>query len=331
MIRKILGKTKRFFTQDVSINEDKSPDSKTLNKLINKASPTRQIRSLSNKQLAKSDETLHYLNMVKNGMTVKTGEHEALTRIFTGQKMYVDTRDISVAPHLMMEGHWENGITRVFQDTVKEGDTVLDIGANFGYFGVVAGSQVGRSGKVLLVEANKHLVPYIEKSLSVNGLDSFSDVYNVAIGDKEGKLKLNILEGYMGSSSVLESSDEILEKFHTRIDKSEEVRATSVDILCRENGIKKVDVIKIDIEGYEDVAYGGMKNTVKNSPKLKIFLEFTGGSYTKPKDFFNRLSKDFKYISYIKEDSGLVSVDSYERLEELSAGDWAMILLTNEL
>lgn len=330
MIRSTGSKIKRYIAGDTSNNQANSKENKLLNRLVTKASVSRQINKKSDTQISKSDELLYYVNVVKNGMTVKTGEFEALTRIFTGQKMYVDTRDISVAPHLLMDGQWEMGITKVFQRIVKEGDTVLDIGANFGYFGVVAGAKVGNSGRVVLVEANKLLIPYINKSLSVNGLQSFSSVEHVAMGSTEGFLELNVLEGYMGSSSVVQGNYDNLAEFNTKVDHKEKVRSTSCDILCKELGIKKVDVIKIDIEGYEDVAYGGMRATIKKSPGLKIFLEFTGSSYKKPEDFFATIKKDFPFVYAISEDSGLTPVDTYSSLKKLSGDDWIMILLSKE-
>lgn len=330
MIRKVLGKAKRFVTNDASATALDSKENKLLQKLVGSITTTRQINDKASRQLTKSDEVLFYIDKVKNGMTVKTDEHEALTRIFTGQKMYVDTRDISVAPHLMMDGQWEMGISKIFQKHVNEGDVVLDIGANFGYFGVIAGAQTKSSGKVILVEANKLLVPYIEKSLSVNGLNGFSKVEHVAIGDKEGTLKLNVLDGYMGSSTVLKSSNATLKEFNTSLDHTETVRSTSIDILCKENKISAVNVIKIDIEGYEDVAYDGMKNTIKNSPDLKMFLEFTGSAYKKPAEFYKKIARDFEYIYAIDEDSNLTQVANYKQLDELAAGDWIMILLSKE-
>ncbi|HET6925213.1 MAG TPA: hypothetical protein VFH39_05275, partial [Candidatus Saccharimonadales bacterium] len=88
------------------------------------------------------DETLYFIHQIKNGMTVKTGEYEALTRLFTGQKMFVDTRDISLAPHLMFDGIWEEPLTKLILSALNENSVFLDVGANFGYFGLIAGTKI---------------------------------------------------------------------------------------------------------------------------------------------------------------------------------------------
>jgi hypothetical protein len=70
------------------------------------------------------------------------GDYTALTRTIYGHKMYVDTRDVSLAPHLLLDGYWEQWITNIFRELVKPGMTVVDVGANFGYYSVLAASLV---------------------------------------------------------------------------------------------------------------------------------------------------------------------------------------------
>ncbi len=289
---KLLSKIKSFFTQ--------TTNSKVENQL---------------------NDIAFYVNMIKNGMTVKIDEYTALTRIFTGQKIYVDTRDVSNAPHLMLEGYWEMEITNIIRRYVKEDTVFFDIGAHVGYFALVAGTQI-RSGKIHAFEANPELTPLIQKSMSVNGLDAIMKVNNVAIADKKGVLKLSRYADLWGSSTLHDVKD-------TRIDKTYAVSTITLDDYCKENDISHVDVIKMDIEGYEDKAYEGMQELIKNSPSLIMFMEYSDGNYTNSSDFYAKLQKDFAYIYYIAKDGNLQRLSNYEELKTKAGGDWAMIVLSH--
>ena len=71
---------------------------------------------------------------LRNGQTIYLGDHEALTRLYTGHRVYVDTRDVGICSHLMLEGRWEPWIEAVLRQTVKPGMRFADVGANFGYY-----------------------------------------------------------------------------------------------------------------------------------------------------------------------------------------------------
>src|SRR5271165_2925357 len=70
--------------------------------------------------------------------SIYLGDHLALAQVLDRFKMYVDTRDIGIAPHLLMGGHWEMWITKLFCDLLQPGMTVVDVGANFGYYTLLA-------------------------------------------------------------------------------------------------------------------------------------------------------------------------------------------------
>ena len=243
-----------------------------------------------------------FRSKVKNGIAINTGETEALTTLFTGQKIYVDTRDLSVAPSLLIDGYWEPEITSVFRKHITAESVVFDVGANFGYFGIVAGTEVGNgSGKIHFFEANPDLIGYIFKSLSVNGLDKKSAINNCAVSDKSGlEVELNILDGLWGSSGLsVDTSNLIIAGQQVKTLKKVTMKTISLDDYVKDQKIKNVDVIKMDIEGHEDVAYRGMRKIIRKNPQLKLFLEFTPAAYKTPQPFFEQLQKDFKHIYLI--------------------------------
>jgi FkbM family methyltransferase len=265
----------------------------------------------------------------KNSGSFVLSEREMITKIFSGLKMYLDPRDVAVVPHLVLDSIWEHRITAAWLSVVKPHDTVLDVGSNFGYFGALAAQKTDKKhSKVVHFEANPHLVPYIHKTLDVNWLNEQSVVENLAVGDKEGTLTLRILKDYLGSSSVLPL--EHTAKYMSgkmRLETAEEVKVKSVslDKYCKDNGIKTVDLIKMDIEGFEDKAYEGMRTIVKNSPNMSFFIEFTRESYEDPKGFYDQMLKDFGHV-YVIDDDGYITKPKTTTYEAIvgDTDDWVM-------
>jgi len=261
--------------------------------------------------------------------TVLVDPKTLLTRLFTGIKIYLDPQDISVSAHVAVDGVWEKPVTKAWLAVLKKNDTVLDVGANFGYFGILAGQFTDRKdSKVILFEANKNLIPYITKSLSLNWLNEHVKVENLAISDRRGKVKLNVLKDYLGSSSLhsVEKLDSFMhEKMQLEVAESMSVESTTIDMYCKENNIQAVDLIKMDIEGYEEKAYAGMKDIIKSSKNLTLFIEFTKDTYENPEKFYSDLLKDFGNVYVIDKDGFIIKpVDaSYDSIIN-QTDDWVM-------
>lgn len=266
---------------------------------------------------------------MKNSGTIQLSETEILTKIFSGLKMYLDPRDVAVVPHLALDSIWEHRITAAWLAAVKPNDIVLDVGANFGYFGALAAQLTDKkNSKVVMFEANPHLLPYLKKTLAVNWLNEQSVIENLAVSDKAGTVTLNLLEDYIGSSSIqtAEQLDTYMHgKMYLKTKEKIKVKAVSLDDYCKAHGIGQVDLIKMDIEGYEEVAYQGMRNIVKASPNLTFFIEFTKDGYQDPRGFYNQLLEDFGHV-YVISDDGYIRKPKKSTYETIigDTDDWVM-------
>lgn len=279
----------------------------------------------------KSDEAVFFSNIAKNSSSVFMGGTEVLTRIYTGQKIFVDTRDVSESPHLIMEGVWEEEISKVFQRLINEGDTVFDIGSTYGYFGVVAGTKLrkNKGARLFLIDANPVYAPYMTKNLTINGQIEYSTVSTVALAGKAGQLELNILKDDWASSTFQKIED--FDKHRTapyEVEKTVSIRALTLDEYAKEHKIGPVDMIKLDIEGLEEDSYPGMKNVIKNSPNLKMLFEFTTEGYKKPKALFDQILKDFTYVYCMPEGGAAVRVSNYDEMLKVADGSWIMLLMS---
>src|ERR1700683_4353013 len=89
------------------------------------------------------------------------GDHKLLVRATWGGLMVIPTFNVDVVIGLVRDGVIEPWTTRLVQELLREGQVAINIGANFGYYPCLAGHIVGPSGKMIAVEANPHLIPFL--------------------------------------------------------------------------------------------------------------------------------------------------------------------------
>ena len=105
-----------------------------------------------------------------------------------GNKMYIDPkRNPTIA--LYDIGGYENAETELFESHIKEGDVVMDIGANIGYYTLVAAKLVGANGKVYAFEPESINFSFLKKSVEINNYENVI-CEKKAVSNENGKLKL---------------------------------------------------------------------------------------------------------------------------------------------
>lgn len=229
-------------------------------------------------------------------------QHTALCRVLTRFKMYIDTRDRGIVPHLIMDGFWETWLTQYLAQIVKPGDVCLDIGANLGYFSILMSALSGDKGRTIAFEPNPRVAELL-RGTGIANSPGFS-IAEFALADKAGKMKFHIPDANFGDASLLERSD------RKQIEKqSIEVNVVSLDQYLHENKINKVDIIKMDVEGAEPIVFEGMKHTIANNKDLQIIIEYSPHLYDNPKAFTEYLFSEFT-VKRIKD------VEKVEELDE---------------
>src|SRR3972149_4029388 len=200
-----------------------------------------------------------------------------------GSKMYVDSRDTGVAPFLLEWGVYEKYETALFKRLVKKGMVVVDIGANIGYYTLLAAHLVGDAGKVFAFEPDPYNFSLLCKNIEVNGYRNVIPVRK-AVFSKSGKMELFLDKSNLGGHSLSEANVDT--------GASITVEVTSLDDYFR-NTDYKIDVIKMDVQGLEMEVLEGMTNTLNQNDALKIITEFwplgLRNSGSSPKGFLNKL------------------------------------------
>jgi FkbM family methyltransferase len=227
-----------------------------------------------------------YLDDLPGPRAVYIGNNEAIACLNSGLRLYVDTRDIGISSHLMTIGDWEPWIRRVLMGLVRPGMRVLDIGANFGFYALLMARAVGNDGEVFAVEANPHLLQFLKKSISVNGLGQRIRLIEKAACDRNARLSFSYDVQWSGGGRLSEAPSI-----------AANVVTVDVDAVPLDSLIKgPVNVIKIDIEGGEELAFRGMKRLIDSSPSLAIVMEYSKSAFQDPSGFWTGFhGKGFKF------------------------------------
>ncbi|MFL2942661.1 MAG: FkbM family methyltransferase [Limisphaerales bacterium] len=161
-------------------------------------------------------------------------------------------------------GVYEKAETRFFQSACRDGITFLDVGANLGYYTALAARAVGPNGRVLAVEPDPDSFGYLEQTIAANAVGNV-EAFPVAASDTPAMLPLYISTDNRGDNRLYAPDEERPQV---------EVEARPLDALLRESKIETVDLIKIDVQGYEPKVIAGLRETIIASPNLTLLTEF---------------------------------------------------------
>lgn len=187
-----------------------------------------------------------------------------------------------VASGAIALGVYERYESELFRSKIKPNMTIIDIGANLGYYTAIASCLAGERGLVMAFEPESNFFKLLSRNIRRNDLKNVVN-FKLAIAEKNGLTNLYLSNENKGHNSLINSEE---------LKNSVQVKTVTLDDFLASNKITKVDMIKMDIEGAEILALEGMKNTlIKHRPLL--FLEFSPHSIMKinknPMDFLLNL------------------------------------------
>lgn len=149
-------------------------------------------------------------------------------------------------------GTYESENQKEFLKHVKPGYSVLDAGANVGFYTILFSKLVGLGGRVVAFEPSQINYNFLEKHVNMNSCKNVQ-IVKLAVGNKEG-------QGFLDASGPMS---------HIR-EEGEEIYITTIDKWCEENNFAP-NFIKLDVEGFEYKALVGAENTIKKySPVIAI-------------------------------------------------------------
>jgi FkbM family methyltransferase len=190
--------------------------------------------------------------------------YEYVANTCFGARIAGNTEDV-IQRYVYYFGIWEPNLTRFINSRLRPGDIFIDVGANIGYFSLLASLLVGAAGKVLAFEASPQIFASLQANLRRNGVRNVA-AHNVAVANHEGIIKVFLAAKYnLGKTTIFE---------HDSIGIEEQVRAQTLSALVAPDDVARVKVVKIDVEGAEWMVVSGMRELLRTANReLEIITE----------------------------------------------------------
>ena len=176
-----------------------------------------------------------------------------LCRVLGMFKMFVHASDVALGPHLALDGYWESWVTSAFWRIVQPGMHVVNVGANVGYYAVLAAQLVGPKGRVDAFEPNPILAQILRDNAQLNGFWTTIRVHELAASNKAGEVTFRYPAEFPMNGSIVVSGKDWLERT---------VKAVTLD----EALDHRPDVIFVDAEGAEPLVIEGALGKIKETP-----------------------------------------------------------------
>lgn len=169
-------------------------------------------------------------------------------RLANGRDLFVDLRS-SIGRGIFATGAFDMPAIAPALDVLSPGATFIDIGANIGFYSMLALQRVGPNGLVVCFEIDERPLTCLRKTVLIQGLSNVV-IVEAAISDRDGTLS------YVAQS----------ESGHNRVNYSGDgsgIRCITLDSWVSARRLSRVDVIKIDVEGAELAALNGAKRVLQ--------------------------------------------------------------------
>lgn len=166
-------------------------------------------------------------------------------------------------------GVWEPAVTAVYRAALREGDVVIDIGANVGMHTLLASRLVGRTGRVHAIEASPWIFRRLRRNLRTNRADNVRS-YNLAVTEVAGEVPVFLHDDTnLGGTTIVATE---AAKAGAHQESLVEGRPLGEIVPLRE--LRAARLIKIDVEGAELLVVRGMAPLLAElRPEVEILVE----------------------------------------------------------
>lgn len=189
---------------------------------------------------------------------------ETIVTTIRGHRVHLDPVDLDITRHVLLDyGSWEAKETEVFLSFVGPGKVVVDVGANFGYYTLLAAGAVGPEGKIYSFEPSPRNYSLLAKNVRENNYSNIEAIPK-AVSNHTGSAELFLSSESSGGHKLSGA---------TAAGDSVSVETVALDDFFAEmpHGI---DILKLDAEGAEDMVLDGMQRVLEKSPNMVLFTEF---------------------------------------------------------
>ena len=163
-------------------------------------------------------------------------------------------------------GYYEFRETGLIRQYLRAGDTFIDVGANIGWFTILAAHIVGQNGQVIAFEPSKKIYTHLQRNVQINSLNNVK-LEEFALAHKNG---VAILSGATSKNSGKGSITQIFNGLNNTV---ENVRTMRFDDYFLANNLKRVRFMKIDVEGAEMMVLQGARSLLEKRWVSYLIIE----------------------------------------------------------
>lgn len=187
--------------------------------------------------------------------------------------------------HIGFFGSYEPELRDIMRAVLPAGGTAIDIGANAGWHTLLMAQRVGARGQVLAVEPNPSVREHLRRNIAVNRLEQI-EIVGAALAEAKGTLNFFAPDADdPASASGHVVADAVASPDAVRVE------ANTLDILAAERKLDRLDLVKIDAEGFEWPILQGAQTSIARFRPYIIF-EFDQ-AYAAPGRDSGRLFAEF--------------------------------------
>jgi len=172
---------------------------------------------------------------------------------------------------------YEAALVDYLMANLRPGDVCVDVGANIGFFSLIAARLVAPAGRVVAFEPHPDARAAMSRLLNANGVAALVDVQSSALAETSGAGTLHLSGDTVLSTLVPRQSPA---RDHFAFDRTIGITLATLDewLVHRPDLAARVAVIKIDVEGAEDRVLAGMERLLGQTPAVRIVCETRAGS-----------------------------------------------------
>ena len=180
-------------------------------------------------------------------------------------KMKTIANDKGISSELLIYGNHEPLTTKIILEELSENMNCVDIGSNIGYYVLLENMKIGKNGKIWAIEPSPENFSTLKENIELQNGENIK-AFNFAIGDKNGEIEFVISK--KSNWSKVKSENESVDSENKVIN----VPLKTLDSFAKENNLERVNLLRMDVEGYENKIILGATQFL-NQFKPTIMLE----------------------------------------------------------
>jgi FkbM family methyltransferase len=230
-----------------------------------------------------------------------------------GHRIRLDPNDSLL---LSVNGVYEETEARLFEQSIRTGDVVVDVGGHIGYYTLLAARAVGPTGHVFAFEPERGNFALLTENVAANGYADRVTAVNQAVMAENGELRIYVSPDNAGDHHVYAVGDDDRPSYA--------IEGVALDDFFAARPDKTVNVVKMDVQGAEPSALRGMRSLLDANDTVLLFTELAPPSLrdagSSAREYVDALADVGFELHVIDEAAGTVTHMGGEQLA--GAGDF---------